>query len=86
MITNLGAGIVSCCGATSRIGVLRASTSGGQGVEQGRFEVRDDVPYLAAGAGWLRLDEVRPAGRRAMRGDEWARGLRDLRRDERVPS
>jgi hypothetical protein len=24
MITNLGAGIVSCCGATSRIGVLRA--------------------------------------------------------------
>jgi len=69
-----------------RIGVLRASISGGQGVEQGRFEVRDDVPYLAAGAGWLRLDEVRPAGRRAMRGDEWARGLRDLRRDERVPS
>jgi len=69
-----------------RIGLLRASIAGGQGMEHGRFELRDDIPHLAAGAGWLRLDVVRPAGRRAMRGDEWARGLRDLRADERVPS
>jgi methionyl-tRNA formyltransferase len=69
-----------------RIGVLRAAVAGGRGTDHGRFEIRDGTPHLAAGAGWLRLEEVKPAGKRAMSGREWARGLRDLRADERVPS
>ena len=28
------------------------------------------APHVACGAGWLRLDEVRPAGKRAMSGEE----------------
>jgi methionyl-tRNA formyltransferase len=69
-----------------RIGVLGASIAGGPAKEHGSFEIRDGAPHIAAGAGWLRLDEVKPAGKRAMSGAEWARGLRDLGRDERVPS
>ncbi len=69
-----------------RIGVLRASVVPGAGVEHGTLVVRDGVPRLAAGAGWLQVDEVKPAGKRAMRGTDWARGLRDLHGDERVPS
>lgn len=69
-----------------RIGVLRAGIAGGRGSDHGRFEIRDGKPHVAAGAGWLRLDEVKPAGKRAMSGAEWARGLRDVRADERVPS
>ena len=69
-----------------RIGVLRGSVAGGQGVDHGAFEIRDGKPHLAAGAGWLRLDEVKPSGKRAMSGAEWARGLRDIRPEERVPS
>jgi methionyl-tRNA formyltransferase len=69
-----------------RIGVLRASIAGGPGKEHGTFEIREGAPHIAAGAGWLRLDEVKPAGKRAMSGAEWARGLRDVGRDERVPS
>ena len=59
-----------------RLGVIRASVVGGRGVEHGTFEIREGVPLVAAGAGWLRLDEVKPAGKRAMSGAEWARGLR----------
>ena len=69
-----------------RIGVLRAAVAGGRGTDHGAFEIRDGKPHLAAGAGWLRLDEVKPAGKRAMSGAEWVRGLRDVRPDERVPS
>jgi methionyl-tRNA formyltransferase len=69
-----------------RIGVLRASVTGGRGTEHGIFQIRDGTPHVAAGAGWLRLDEVKPAGKRAMSGAEWARGLRDGRPDERIPS
>ena len=69
-----------------RIGVLRAAVAGGRGSDHGLFEIRDGTPQVAAGAGWLRLDEVKPAGKRAMSGTEWARGLRDVRADERVPS
>jgi methionyl-tRNA formyltransferase len=69
-----------------RIGVLRAVVAGVRGADRGRFEIRDGGPHVAAGAGWLRLDEVKPAGKRAMSGTEWARGLRDVRTDERVPS
>jgi methionyl-tRNA formyltransferase len=69
-----------------RIGVLHAAIAGGRGTDYGLFEVRDGSPHVAAGAGWLRLDEVKPAGKRAMSGADWARGLRDVRPDERVPS
>jgi methionyl-tRNA formyltransferase len=69
-----------------RIGVLEATAAGGRGVEHGAFEVRGGVPHVAARAGWLRLDQVKPAGKRAMSGADWARGLRDLRSEERVPS
>ena len=69
-----------------RIGVIRATVAGGRGAEKGTFQVRDGAPHLATGAGWLRLDEVQPAGKRAMSGADWARGLRDVRTDERVPS
>jgi methionyl-tRNA formyltransferase len=69
-----------------RIGVLRATVSGGRGIEHGAFEIRDGTPHVVAGAGWVRLEEVKPAGRRAMTGAEWARGLHDIRADERVPS
>jgi methionyl-tRNA formyltransferase len=69
-----------------RIGVLRAAVAGGRGAERGAFQIRDGTPHLAAGAGWLRLDEVRPAGKRAMSGADWARGLRDVRPNEHVPS
>ena len=69
-----------------RIGVLRSSVAGGRGTEHGTLEIRDGVPNVAAGAGWLRLEDVKPAGRRAMTGAEWSRGLRDIRTEERVPS
>ena len=69
-----------------RIGVLRAAVAGGRGTDHGAFEIRDAKPHVAAGAGWLRLEEVKPAGKRAMSGAEWGRGLRDVRPDERVPS
>jgi len=69
-----------------RIGVLRASIAPGQGTARGTIEMREGRPHVAAGAEWLRLDEVKPAGKRAMSGADWARGLRDVRPDDRVPS
>jgi methionyl-tRNA formyltransferase len=69
-----------------RIGVLRASVTGGPGVAHGTFELRDSKPHVGAAAGWLRLEEVKPAGKRTMSGADWARGLRDLRGDDRIPS
>jgi methionyl-tRNA formyltransferase len=69
-----------------RLGVLRATVAGGRGVQHGTLELRDGVPHVAGGAGWLRLDEVRPAGKRAMSGAEWARGLHELDAEARLPS
>ena len=69
-----------------RIGVLRVSVVGGRANGHGTFQIRDGAPHVAAGAGWLRLDEVKPASKRAMSGGEWARGLRELQESERVPS
>lgn len=68
-----------------RIGVLRASVEDGPRAQLGILDVRDSVPRVATGAGWLRLDEVRPAGKRAMSGAAWARGLRDVA-GARLPS
>jgi methionyl-tRNA formyltransferase len=69
-----------------RIGVLKATVASGRGAERGTFEVRGGGPHVAAGAGWLRLDQVRPAGKRAMSGADWARGLRDLGSAEKIGS
>jgi methionyl-tRNA formyltransferase len=68
-----------------RIVVAKASVRGGSPAEHGFVKVQGGFPEIAAGAGWLRLDEVRPAGKRTMRGADWARGIRDLDR-ARVPS
>jgi methionyl-tRNA formyltransferase len=68
-----------------RIVVTSASVAGGTPAEHGTLRVRDSVPHIASGAGWLRLDEVRPAGKGTMSGADWARGLRDLD-DSKVPS
>ena len=69
-----------------RLAVTRVSVTGGRGVQHGTVELRDGVPHVAAGAGWLRLDDVKPAGKRAMTGSDWARGLRDLDAELRLPS
>jgi methionyl-tRNA formyltransferase len=69
-----------------RLGVLRASVTGGRGAQHGTLELRDGVPHVAAAAGWLRLDDMKPAGKRAMSGADWARGLRDLGAEARLPS
>jgi methionyl-tRNA formyltransferase len=69
-----------------RLGIVGASVTGGRGVRHGTLELRDGVPHVAGGAGWLRLDEVKPAGKRAMGGADWARGLRDLGQEARLPS
>lgn len=71
-----------------RIGVLGTTVLGGPPREHGTMLLgRSDAayapywgasraPHVACGAGWLRLDDVRPAGKRAMSGDDWANGLR----------
>ena len=68
-----------------RINVLRASVHGGSPREHGALKIEAGEPHVAAGAGWLRLDEVKPAGKRAMSGSDWARGLRDVE-GARLPS
>jgi methionyl-tRNA formyltransferase len=65
--------------------VAGASVSGGTPKEHGVLEIHDGRPEVAAGAGWLRLDLVRPAGKRTMTGADWARGLRGAE-GSRLPS
>lgn len=61
-----------------RLDIERATVTGGVPAEHGVVQLRAGVPHVAAGAGWLRLDLVRPSGKRAMAGAEWAHGVRDL--------
>jgi methionyl-tRNA formyltransferase len=68
-----------------RLVVAGASVSGGTPKEHGVIEIHNGHPEVAAGAGWLRLDLVRPAGKRTMRGEDWARGLRGAE-GSRIPS
>ncbi|MGH2490868.1 MAG: methionyl-tRNA formyltransferase [Candidatus Limnocylindria bacterium] len=68
-----------------RLVVAGASVSGGTPKEHGLLEIHDGRPEVAAGAGWLRLDLVRPAGKRTMTGEDWARGLRGVE-GSRLPS
>jgi methionyl-tRNA formyltransferase len=69
-----------------RIGVLKVDVAGGHGGAHGTLEIRAGTPHVAAGAGWLKLEEVKPAGKRVMSGADWARGLRDLSNTEKVSS
>ena len=68
-----------------RLVVAGASVSGGTPQEHGVLQIHAGRPEVASGAGWLRLDLVRPAGKRTMRGEDWARGLREIT-EARVPS
>ena len=68
-----------------RLVITRASVAGGAPSRNGTVQLREGVPHIAGGAGWLRLDEVRPAGKRTMSGADWARGARGLD-GARVPS
>jgi len=61
-----------------RLVVAGATVSGGTPKEHGVLEIHDGRPEVAAGAGWLRLEIVRPAGKRTMTGEDWARGLRGI--------
>jgi methionyl-tRNA formyltransferase len=61
-----------------RLVVAGATVSGGTPKEHGVLEIHDSWPEVAAGAGWLRLELVRPAGKRTMTGEDWARGLRGI--------
>lgn len=68
-----------------RLVVAGAAVSGGTPKEHGVLEIHDGRPEVAAGAGWLRLELVRPAGKRTMTGVDWARGLRGAE-GSRLPS
>jgi methionyl-tRNA formyltransferase len=68
-----------------RLVVAGATVSGGTPKDHGVLEIHDGWPEVAAGAGWLRLELVRPAGKRTMTGEDWARGLRGIV-GARVPS
>lgn len=61
-----------------RLVIAGATVSGGTPKEHGVLEIHDGRPEVAAGAGWLRLELVRPAGKRTMTGEDWARGLRGI--------
>jgi methionyl-tRNA formyltransferase len=61
-----------------RLVVAGASVSGGTPNEHGALELHHGLPEVATGAGWLRLEIVRPAGKRTMTGEDWARGLRGI--------
>ncbi len=68
-----------------RLVVAGATVSGGTPKEHGVLEIHDGRPEVASGAGWLRLELVRPAGKRTMTGEDWARGLRGIT-GARLPS
>jgi methionyl-tRNA formyltransferase len=68
-----------------RLVITRGAIAGGAPSRNGTVQLRDGVPHIAGGAGWVRVDEVRPAGRRTMSGADWARGARGLE-GARVPS
>jgi len=67
----------------TRIQVQLASAL--QGPEAPVGTLVKDGPAAKAAVDWLRLDTVKPAGKRAMSGADWARGLRDLE-GARLPS
>jgi methionyl-tRNA formyltransferase len=67
-----------------RINVLKASVVAGPNAPVGTI-VKEGAAAARTAAGWLRFDEVKPAGKRAMSGADWARGLHDVE-GARLPS
>jgi methionyl-tRNA formyltransferase len=61
-----------------RLIVLKTSAEPGPADPPGRLEAGSDL-RLATSEGWLRLDEVQPAGKRPMSGVSYARGRPELR-------
>lgn len=69
----------------ARLAILRASEASGPPADPGTLRSDAGSPEVATGSGWLRLEEVRPAGKRVMTGADWARGLHSLE-TARLPS
>jgi methionyl-tRNA formyltransferase len=80
-----------------RLKVHSAEVDGGPPAEHGTVDFRDYrghhgfvtiwpalTPHVATGAGWLRLLQVQPAGRKPMDGSAWANGIE--RANVRLPS
>ena len=83
-ITNLVRGLSPAPGAWTifrgaRLRVLRATPEQGAGPPGALIDPL--TPLVAAGKGAVRLVEVQPAGRRAMSGADYARGLRAVAGD-----
>ncbi|HRN49743.1 MAG TPA: methionyl-tRNA formyltransferase [Anaerolineales bacterium] len=57
--------------------ILRSHAIGGQGGSPGRRIVQDGLPAVVTTAGVLVLDEVQPAGKKAMSGRDFLLGVRD---------
>jgi methionyl-tRNA formyltransferase len=57
--------------------VHRAHGVPGEGGEIGQHQVAGGFPAVVCGDGWLVLDEVQPAGKKAMPGDVFLRGARE---------
>jgi methionyl-tRNA formyltransferase len=76
---HIGAAVALADG--SRLGVWRAqarpaAAGGGVGLASGELSLGAEVPVLGCSPGTLALTLVQPAGRRAMPGDAYLRGLR----------
>lgn len=56
--------------------VLRASVLAGDAAAPGRFAIKHNYPAVGTPDGWLVLEEVQPAGKKAMSGDVFLRGAR----------
>lgn len=59
-----------------QLAILRCRPGAAIGAEPGRLLVREGALMVACGEGALVLEEVRPEGRQAMRGADFARGAR----------
>ncbi len=59
----------------SRLGVHQATVVDGAGLAPGAVSFDGRVPVLSCASGALELDVVQPAGRRAMSGEDYLRGL-----------
>jgi methionyl-tRNA formyltransferase len=57
--------------------VHRAHGVPGEGGEIGQHQVAGGYPAVVCGDGWLVLDEVQPAGKKAMPGEVFLRGARE---------
>ncbi len=70
-----GAPGVFCMARGKRLRIYRAEAAAGEGLP-GTYFMRGGAPFVVCGSGLLRLLEVQPEGKKILRGEEWARGLR----------